>query len=159
VEGKEGTSSSPGALMFKEQWRTPELDVDFRFTGGARTGPFQGAFFSNAGGSFDRNSWLFAAQTFRPVEYRIKPVSVFIPERNGFTYDVNTLSSINMSAAGNAINCLRHDSPNHTCVSPSGPYAYTVHHALDSSGSDRSRNFAHGLMMPLKWIVEGTIYD
>lgn len=109
-----------------------------------------------SGGGFNPSDWIFAnhiaVTNDTPNGGRVTySVSALDPISNDYKYSFS-----NAKVGGNGVKCATNTDSN--CLFSNGSYGWEFYHALSNMGSERGRISASGMMMPLKWKVDGTIF-
>lgn len=135
-----------GAQLFSETWKVP-ADNEILFDPATQ---------NTTGTGFNQAEWIFANHIAvfgdtpdgGKVRYKFQSPSILNP---GYKYTKD-----NAKVGGNGVQCATTTDSN--CLMSRGSYGWEVYHSLSNLGSSRGRISASGVMMPLKWVVTGTIY-
>lgn len=136
-----------GAQLFSETWKVTANNEIL----------FNPEFQTTSGTDFNASDWIFANHIAvfgdtpdgGKVRYKFQSPSTVLNPDYKYTKD-------QARVGGNGVKCKSTTDSN--CLMSRGSYGWEVYHSVSNLGSTRGRISASGVMMPLKWVVTGTIY-
>jgi len=143
-----GRQTGTQNTLFTETWTVPNVDVTFNNA-------------NVTNGTFNPSEWLYASFVSNGgsvgasfSQYKIANISILGDPNRPYTFRGGL--GITQSAIGNSVRCQA--SQVNPCLNSTGAYGWLRHKSgTDQVNYDNSDIKASGLMMPLKWTVNGTI--